>query len=68
LSFIIKLHGTSPNHELVVYAWLPCVCKCSCMRSTRTPFLIASHELIFRLMGLTICFPRGGMICLQMKH
>ncbi len=65
---IIKLHGTSSNHELVVYAWLPCDCKCSCMRSTRTPFLTTSHELIFRLMGLTISLPRVGMICLQMKH
>jgi hypothetical protein len=38
------------------------------MRSTRTPFFKASHELIFRLMGLTISFQRVGMICLQMKH
>ncbi len=68
LSLIIKLHVTSPNHELVVYAWLPCVCKCSCMKSIRTQFLTASHELIFKLMGLTISFPRAGMICLQMKH
>ncbi len=59
LSLIIKLHGTSPNHELVVYAWFPCVCKCSCMRSTRTPFLTASHELIFRLMGLDHFLSKG---------
>jgi hypothetical protein len=66
--FVIKLHGTSLNHELVVYAWFPCACKCLCMRSTRTPFLTVSHELIFRLMGLTIALPRASMICLQMKH
>jgi len=65
--FIIKLHGTSSNHELVVYAWLPCAYKHLCMTSTRTPFLIASHELIFKLMGLTISLWRAGIICLQMK-
>ncbi len=66
--FIIKFHGISSNHELVVYAWLPCACKCSCMRSTRTPFLTTSHELIFRLMDLTISLRRASMICLQMKR
>ncbi len=65
--FIIKFHGISSNHELVVYAWLPCACKCLCMRSTRTPFLTTSHELIFKLMGLTISLWRANMICLQMK-
>ncbi len=65
--FIIKFHGISSNHELVVYAWLPCAYKCLCMRSTRTPFLTTSHELIFKLMGLTISLWRANMICLQMK-
>ncbi len=68
LSFIIKFHGISSNHELVVYALLACGCKCSCMRSTRTPFLTTSHELIFRLMGLTISLRKASMICLQMKR